>query len=59
MPQPYRDMLMFNPIAHGLELVRAAFFPYYHAVPGISSAYLYGCRRSGPVAGHTWAGPGY
>lgn len=41
VPQPYRDLLMFNPIAHGLELVRAGFVPYYHMVPGTSAGYLY------------------
>lgn len=41
IPQPYRDLLMLNPIAHGLELVREGFVPYYHAVPGISANYLY------------------
>jgi capsular polysaccharide transport system permease protein len=43
IPQPYRDLLMINPIAHGLELVRLGFIPYYHAVPGLSMAYLYTC----------------
>jgi capsular polysaccharide transport system permease protein len=33
---------MFNPIAHGLELVRQAYSPYYHAAPSTSMAYLYG-----------------
>ena len=41
VPQPYRDMLLINPIAHGLELVRVAFFPYYHAVSGVSAGYLF------------------
>ena len=41
IPLPYRDMLMFNPIAHGLELVRMAFLPYYHTVVGVDSLYLY------------------
>ncbi len=41
IPLPYRDMLMLNPIAHGLELLRLGFFPYYHAVPGLSMAYLF------------------
>lgn len=41
IPAPYRDMLMFNPVAHGLELVRVGFAPYYHAVPQTSLAYLY------------------
>jgi capsular polysaccharide transport system permease protein len=41
IPEPYRDILMINPIAHALEFVRLGFFPYYHTVPGISLAYLY------------------
>ena len=41
LPLPYRDILMINPIAHGLELVRLGFFPYYHHVPSLSLAYLY------------------
>lgn len=41
IPQPYLDLLLLNPIAHGLELVRAGFFPYYHAVQGLSMEYLY------------------
>jgi len=41
VPQPYRDLLLINPIAHGLELVREGFVPYYHTVPGVSASYLY------------------
>lgn len=41
VPQPYRDLLMINPIAHGVELVRLGFFPYYHAVEGVSANYLF------------------
>lgn len=41
IPLPYRDTLMINPIAHGLELARMGFFPYYHTVPGLSLPYLY------------------
>lgn len=41
IPMPYRDYLMINPIAHGLEVVREGFVPNYHAVPGSSLAYLY------------------
>ena len=41
IPLPYRDILMINPIAHGLELVRMGFFPYYHTVPGLSMPYLF------------------
>ena len=40
IPQPYRDWLMLNPLAHGLELVRHGFSPYYHMVPGVSGGYL-------------------
>lgn len=42
VPLPYRDWLMLNPVAHGLEAARLGFTPYYHAVPGLSLAYLYG-----------------
>ncbi len=41
VPQPYRDLLLFNPLVHGLELVRQGFSSYYHVVAGISMAYLY------------------
>lgn len=41
IPQPYRDVLMLNPVAHGLELLRQGFATYYHAVPDSSAAYLY------------------
>lgn len=41
VPQPYRDLLLFNPLVHGLELVRKGFSNYYHMVPGISMGYLY------------------
>ena len=42
VPQPYRDWLMFNPVAHGLEAARLGFSPYYHAVSNLSISYLYG-----------------
>ena len=41
VPRPYRDYLMANPIAHGLEAVRQGFVSHYHTVPGVSLAYLY------------------
>lgn len=41
VPQPYRDWLMLNPVAHGLEAARLGFAPYYHAVPELSIAYIY------------------
>jgi capsular polysaccharide transport system permease protein len=42
IPSPYREWLMFNPAAHGVEAIRLGFAPFYHAVPELSLAYLYG-----------------
>lgn len=42
IPQPYRDWLLVNPVAHGVEAARLGFAPYYHAVPELSISYLYG-----------------
>lgn len=41
VPQPYREWLMFNPVAHGIEAVRVGFAPGYHAVPELDTFYLY------------------
>ncbi len=41
IPQPYRDWLMLNPLAHGLEATRLGFAPHYHAVPETSITYMY------------------
>lgn len=43
IPMPYRSHLMINPVAHGIEAVRLGYMPHYHAVPGVSLSYLYGC----------------
>lgn len=43
IPMPYRDYLLANPVAHGIEAVRLGFMSHYHAVPGVSLGYLYGC----------------
>lgn len=51
IPQPYLDLLLLNPIAHGLELARAGFFPYYHTVQGLSMEYLYAWGISGIFLG--------
>jgi capsular polysaccharide transport system permease protein len=40
---PYREWLMYNPVAHGLEAARLGFAPYYHAAPELSLPYLYSC----------------
>lgn len=42
MPQPYRDILLMNPITHGLEAARSGFSLYYHVIPELSVSYLYG-----------------
>lgn len=42
VPSPYREWLLYNPVAHGLEAARLGFAPYYHAVPELSVAYMYG-----------------
>lgn len=42
LPQPYRDWLLLNPLAHGLEAARLGFAPSYHAVPELSIGYIYG-----------------
>ncbi len=42
IPYPWREWIMFNPIAHGVEGVRAGIAPFYHAVPELSLAYLHG-----------------
>lgn len=51
IPQPYRDWLMFNPLAHGLEAARLGFAPHYQAVPETSIAYIYGCALAGIFLG--------
>ncbi|MFA7620123.1 MAG: ABC transporter permease [Thiohalomonadaceae bacterium] len=42
VPPPYREWLLYNPLVHGLEAARLGFAPFYHAVPELSVAYLYG-----------------
>lgn len=43
IPPPYREWLVLNPIAHGIEAARLGFAPNYHAIPELSISYLYGC----------------
>jgi capsular polysaccharide transport system permease protein len=42
IPYPWREWLMYNPVAHGIEGVRAGISPYYHHVPELSLNYLLG-----------------
>lgn len=39
-PPEYRDILLLNPIVHGIEGLRGAMFPAYHPLPAISLGYL-------------------
>lgn len=41
IPAKYRDWLLINPIAHGLELARHAFLENYKLLEGVSLGYLY------------------
>lgn len=43
VPPPYREWLILNPVAHGLEAARLGFAPHYHAIPELSISYLYEC----------------
>ena len=43
IPPEYRDWLLINPIAHGVEVTRAGFATNYEVLPGISLTYLYVC----------------
>lgn len=40
IPAPYRDWLLWNPLVHGLELVRLGFFSNYHTLD-VNFSYLY------------------
>ena len=42
VPQPYREWLLYNPLAHCLESARLGFAPYYEALPETSLSYAYG-----------------
>jgi len=41
IPQPYRDYVLLNPLAHGVEAARAGFSASYHAFPELNQGYLY------------------
>ena len=41
VPPQYRDILMINPVLHGVESMRAGFSSYYHAPEGLDLSYLY------------------
>jgi len=39
LPRTTRDVLLWNPLVHSLELVRVGFFPAYHTDPRITPVY--------------------
>jgi capsular polysaccharide transport system permease protein len=41
VPEPYQYIFVANPVVNGLELMRQGFLPTYHALQGVSLAYLY------------------
>lgn len=41
IPQPYREWLMYNPLAHALEIVRYSFIDHYPVIEGTSLAYVF------------------
>lgn len=41
IPQPYRDYVLLNPLAHGVEAARAGFSSSYHAFPELDLNYLF------------------
>lgn len=42
VPPPYREWVMLNPLAHGVEAARMSFAEHYHGAPETSISYLYG-----------------
>ncbi|MBK8386803.1 MAG: hypothetical protein IPL11_14710 [Candidatus Accumulibacter sp.] len=40
LPPALREGMLFNPIVHGLEALRAAFLPHYHLVDKVDLSYL-------------------
>ncbi len=41
LPHNIQELLVYNPIVHGIELVRLGFFQGYWTFPGVSVLYLY------------------
>jgi capsular polysaccharide transport system permease protein len=40
LPHAYQDWMLLNPLAHGIEILRAGFFLQYHAVTEASLGYV-------------------
>ncbi len=41
VPQPYREWVLMNPVAHAIETVRMGFAPHYNAIVELDSLYPY------------------
>ena len=41
LPSPYREWLLLNPLAHGVDAARHGFAPFYRAFPETSLLYLH------------------
>lgn len=41
IPQPYRNWMMYNPLAHALEIVRYSFINHYPIIEGASLTYVF------------------
>jgi len=39
LPHPWRDWLLYNPLVHGVEAMRAAYMQGYHVPPSIDLSY--------------------
>ena len=42
LPPAMRDVVLLNPVAHGIELLRSGFFPGYYVADQVSFSYLLG-----------------
>lgn len=42
VPPPYREWLLLNPVAHGMEAARLGFVSHYHPVQGLSLDFVFG-----------------
>jgi capsular polysaccharide transport system permease protein len=41
VPQPYRDLVVFNPVAHGVDALRLGFTGHYQSFNGLDLLYVY------------------
>lgn len=46
VPQPYRDWVVFNPVAHGVDALRLGFAGHYQSFNGLDLLYVYAVALS-------------